>query len=424
MKTFVPEQRTGSTYFSALHDPKFRSVFLSIRFYLRRTPETAPVYALLSDLLTASSADYPSGAALSMRLDSLYAADFSGRVSSCGDRAALIFTASWLDDRLALEQEPVTAEMLALVTGCLLHPNAENGAFCDPEFRICKQNLLDDIDCEKNDKREYALQKAVELAYQGEPAAISVRGSRSDAEAITPAQAYQVWQEILRTAEIRIYCVTPQPDPTVAAHLQQAFGAFTPAAPQSFFAPSPCKAKPAVSAETMSAEQSKIVVMYKYDDLTHEEEYMLCSLLGGISDSMLFTNLREKQQLCYYILLQCAPYKHTIFIDCGTETDRLETVRQSIQEQITALQNGAFTDQMTESAVLRYERIAASAADSAAGTAGAQIARDHRQDHRTPAAFAAALRGLSRTQIAAAAQKLRLDSVFMLRADGEESAET
>ena len=40
--------------------------------------------------------------------------------------------------------ESVTDAMLSLVTGALLHPNAENGAFCDPEFRIAKQNLLDD----------------------------------------------------------------------------------------------------------------------------------------------------------------------------------------------------------------------------------------------------------------------------------------
>ena len=42
--------------YTALCSPKFRSCLLTFYFYVHRTPETAPVHALLTDLLTASSA--------------------------------------------------------------------------------------------------------------------------------------------------------------------------------------------------------------------------------------------------------------------------------------------------------------------------------------------------------------------------------
>ena len=145
----MPEHLIGNGIrYSEIHDPKFRSCLLTLQFYIPRDRMTAPVHALLPDLLTASSAAFPSVREMTLQLESLYAADFIAKTSLCGDAAVLEFTASWLDDAFALDGESVTAPMLELVTGALLHPNAENGAFCDPEFRICKQNLLDDIDCE------------------------------------------------------------------------------------------------------------------------------------------------------------------------------------------------------------------------------------------------------------------------------------
>lgn len=416
------EELPGGIRYTAMCDPKFRSIFLTVQMTLRRDAQTVPVYALLTDLLTESSQDHPSGAALSLRLGALYAADLFGRLDVIGDNAVLSFSASWLDDRYALEHEPVTAEMLDLVTGCLLRPNARDGAFCDPEFRICKQNLLDDIDCERNDKREYALQKASELAYCGEPAAYSLHGSKADAEAVTAAYAFEVWQKILKTADIAVYCVSPEPKPEIAAHLRQAFGALQRTPQKAVFpAPSPCKAEPAVRTDVMPAEQARLVAVYKYGELSYEALYMVCSLLGGISDSLLFTAIREEQQLCYYILLQSAAFKHAVYIDCGTDTDQLEQAQQGIAQQISRLCSGDFPDDLPEKAVLRYERLCASGTDSASGTASAQITRDRRQDHRSPAEFAAALRGLTKADIMLAAAALRLDTVYMLcAAEGED----
>ena len=120
----APDCGEGSTEnglrYTALCSPKFRSCLLTFYFYVHRTKETAPVHALLTDLLTASSAAYKDHAALSLRLESLYAADFSAKLSLCGDDAALVFTASWLDDRYALNGEAITGQVLGLILGCLL----------------------------------------------------------------------------------------------------------------------------------------------------------------------------------------------------------------------------------------------------------------------------------------------------------------
>lgn len=411
--------------YTALCSPKFRSCLLTFCFYVHRTEETAPVHALLTDLLTASSAAYPDHTALSLRLESLYAADFSAKLSLCGDDAALVFTASWLDDRYALNGEAVTEQVLELVLGCLLRPNAENGAFCDPAFRICKQNLLDDIDCLCNDKREYALQQAAEIAYQGTPAAISVHGSRAAAETVTPEQAYAVWQEILRTSFAEIVCVTPEPKPEIREKVLGALNGLSRDAEFfSFDAPGQRKAVPAVQTETMPLEQSKLVLVYRYDDIPREVLAVLCGVLGGIPESLLFLNLREKQGLCYYCALQSSQFKHTVTIDCGIEAEQAETVQKAVAEQLRTLQSGGFPDEMMRQAVLQYEYHAAAVQDAPDSTAAAAAAMYRRQDLRTPEMLAEAMRKVTREQIAAAAKQLTPDTVYLLRAEDGEEADT
>lgn len=419
----MPEMMLGNGIrYTEIHDPKFRSCLLNILFYVHRSRQTAPIHALLPDLLTTSSAAYPSAAAMTLQLESLYAAEFCGKLSLCGDDAALDLTASWLNDDLALGGEPVTDEMLSLVTDALLHPNAAEGVFRDPEFRICKQNLLDDIDCTRNDKRIYTLRRAAALAYQDEAAAIPPTGLRSDAEAVTPAETFRLWQDILRTAQIEIVCVLPQPKPQIAARLKECFAA-VPRMPETFcfHVPSPKKPQPAHEDELLPAGQTKLAVTYKYDSIPREILLMLCSILGWNSDALLFTELREKRGLCYYCCLTCSTGKQALIIDSGTDSACTEAVCTGIQAQIEALQNGAFSNAMMQKAVLRYACRSAAASDSPYDLAAEQINRLQHNDPRSAQELTAAMQAITREQIADAAKQLTLDSVFVLRAEREEA---
>lgn len=414
----MAEQQIGSGIrYTEIIDPKYRSCLLLMQFYTARTAETAPALALLTDLLTASSAEHPGISALSLRLDSLYAADLSAKLTLCGDGAMLSFTASWLDDRFALEHEDLTGEMLRLVIGCLLHPHAENGAFCEPEFRICRQNLLDDIDCERNDKRIYAMQRAASLTFAGEPAALPPYGSRAAAEALTPALVYRVWQQLLRDAPLDIVCILPSARPVREALTAAFSGLHRSPAAVPLFALSPKKPAAIREEEHMALNQSKLVIVYKFRDIPRDVIHMLNSLLGGINQSLLFLNVREKRSLCYYCLSSVSVLKGTLTIDCGVQTADLQEAEEAIREQITLLRRGDFPASMMQKAVLDYRRRAAITENSNAAAA-ARIADSHLfGDDRSPEEIAAALEQITAAQIQAAAEQLTPDTVYILRAE-------
>ena len=146
---------SDSITYTEIYDEKFKTCALYFRFFVKRTPQTAAVNALMIDLLTNCSADYPTLAALTLKKQSLYGASLHSIRGNTGDVQELTIAANWIDDRFALEGESVTDAMAALMLGCILRPNAQNNAFDAAAFRFCKQNLLDTIDCEINQKRSY-----------------------------------------------------------------------------------------------------------------------------------------------------------------------------------------------------------------------------------------------------------------------------
>lgn len=396
-------------------DSRFRGCLLTLHFALPREEKTAPVHALLTDLLTGSSADYPAPGALNEKLDSLYAADFPGSLTLCGDAADLYFSASWLDDAYALNGEPLTDEVLSLVTGCLFRPHLKDGAFDAERFRICRQNLLDDIDAAVNDKRAYALRRAAETAFAGEPAAIPPQGTRPFAESVTAADCAALWQEILRTAPVDLIAVLPQEKPLLMQRLTEAFsGIRREPRPVSFSAPSPPRVQTEYRTEEMDMIQSRIVMTYLYDRADRMAMTLLCRMLSGTGSSLLFANVREKEGLCYDCSASFSAAKHALVIECGVRPGMEQAAEAAIDAQIAAVRQGAFPAELPEECRLAEAFSAAAAQDSSGGIARAAAACHRAGLAYDPAEWLRQLNSVTPAQIAEAAGKLRLASVFRL----------
>ena len=413
---------SGIRYTEVL-DPKLHGCLVSLHFAVPRDAESAPVHALLTDLLTAASAAYPGLGALSARLDALYAADLSASLTLCGDCTDLHFSASWLDDALTPDGRPITAQVLALVLGCLLRPHAQNGAFNEALFAVCRQNLLDEIDGILGNKREYALQLAAETAFSGEPAAIPPQGDRGRVLCASPAACLTLWQEILHTAPIGIIAVLPRENPAVAETLRQGFaGISRRPRPVTWRAPSPCRAVPVRIDDEIPISQSKLVMIWKYRDIPRRTVDLLTKMLSGTGTALLFVNVREREGLCYDCSATHSPLKHALVIECGVHPGREEDAIAAIGAQLEALRTGAHPDSLQGEAVLGMEYAAACALDSASGIANRIAAAAYFGVSPDPAADSAELRRISRDDIMRAAGALIPDTVLVLHGCGEPNA--
>ena len=406
-----------------VHTDKFKSSYLSLTLMAPLDPETASANALVPHVLRRGTARHPDLESLSAALDELYGGAVEPLVRKKGETQCVGFAASFLDDAYALEGEPILEPAAALLGELLLEPYTRDGAFCPDYTAGERQNLVDRIRAQINDKRSYATQRLVQEMCRGEAFGVDKLGDEVHAAAITPQSLWQRYQELLSTAAVEVYyCGSADPD-----RVEGALRAALSALPVNENRADPdCEVRlhagpePRVVEEALDVTQGKLAMGFRTGGLTcWEEDYpalaMCSAVFGGTTLSKLFLNVREKLSLCYYASSTLEKMKGLLLVSSGIEFDKYETARDEILSQLEAVRRGDIADWELEGA--RRTLISGHLAtlddqgrqeEFWLGQAVAGL------DTEIPE-LAAQFETVTREQVAQAAQRLELDTIYFLK---------
>ncbi|MCM1528568.1 MAG: insulinase family protein [Alistipes sp.] len=401
--------------FSTIIDEKFNTCSVSVKLITELSPETAAAKYLAADILSISNSRIPTLAGMNERLSSLYGASVGSSCTSRGDLQLVTLSASWLNDRFAIDGEGITAEMLEIICDCLFSPNIVDGAFEEEAFNIAKNDLLDTIDGQINDKRSYAVSQLRRKAFEGEPAGYPETGTREDAENVTAVDAYRVYQELLKTAQVEIFYVANEENDSVAEMFREAFSKIE-RCPGSykFRTPSPVKAETAVVEEILDVRQSKFALAMKSSSDDIFALKLFAVILGGTPSSKLFMNVREKQSLCYYCACRYSETKNYILIDCGVELDKIQAAHEEILRQIDDMKQGNITDDEIGAAILSLENAYLAVGDTAFGSISWYFDAFCSGEIITPEEYFRRISGVTRERLMAAASSLTTDTIYKM----------
>lgn len=106
--------------------------------------------------------------------------------------------------------------------------------------------------------------------------------------------------------------------------------------------------------DTTSNGQTRIFIGY-YLDFEHNEKNALLmtifdELFGGYEHSKLFQNIREKQQLSYYVYSRYLEDNHLFFVNLETSKDLRDQAVKEVGIQLKNCQNGDISDEIFEQA--------------------------------------------------------------------------
>lgn len=404
---------------TVLTDPKFKTNGIVINLVCRHTKETAAANAAVAFMIEDTCKKYPTVTEFNRRLGMLYGASVHTGISRHTDSVQITAAASCIADKYALNGEDITRQTAELLTECLFEPVTElvNGEECFPEkqFQLKKQELIDDIDADINDKRGYALKNAGRIIYEGEPAGIALKGERSEAMALTAAEVYKAYKNILRTARIEIVCVGCEISPQCEKLITDRFSAMDRG---EIYEPvnstSPAKPEPVSKTDRLEVAQSKMVMAYKTTQTDYAVSKLFNALLGGTPFSMLFKNVREKLSLCYYCSASVSRKKGVIYIDSGVESANIESAKNEIMKQVEMAANGEFTDELLDKTKLLLTCALKSVFDSPKAAADWVSDGYLDEDIFTPEEAAERINAVTREQICAYGKSLKLDTVYVL----------
>ena len=402
-------------FFTAVKDSRFKTMKISANIVVPLSAETASANALLCGVLSRSTAAYPNFT----KLSSLYGAELNVNIRKAGDNQVLTISASGLDDRYTLDGDSVAKELSLLLCGVIFEPNLQNGAFVESEVEQERRQLLDVIDSEFNDKRIYANSQLIRCMCQNEIFGVDRYGTAEKIKEATPQSLYDTWQNLLNTAVFEvIYIGDSEPDKAVQV-FKSAFEKTERTPVKAVTEVVRTAGEPKRIVEEMNVAQSKLVMGFRAGVALPDKEVaasmLMCAILGGTAHSKLFCNVREKQSLCYYCASRYDKMKGLVFIDSGVEGENIEKAEKGILKEIEDMKNGEITDFEISATKMAVINAYQTSNDTVSGIEGWYSAQLFDESFKSIEEMSALINGVTKDEVIAAAQKLTLDTVYVLK---------
>lgn len=410
-------------------DKRFKTNQIQVLLHTELDELSRADYAVTEYILADCCKKFPTYSELSKHLANLYGASlWSKTVTTWYGKRCTSLVASVLDDRYALNGEKLEDEICSVLCECLLAPNAENGAFDAQITELQKKELIDNIDSVINEKSSYAAQRANIAAFRGEPFEFPITGSHEEAERVTPESAYRAYKRMLKTARIDILCAGASCFETAEKVFSERLADIERGKICKLsITPSRLKSMPEIFEDTIPMQQAILRMYFKspkiYDRFAN---FLFASILGGMTTSRFFQNIREKQSLCYYCSCSADRALRTLTVYAGIEPQNIDRTRSAILAEIDDICQNGVTEEEIRAAKLEARNTILSMNDNP----GAMITWYHNQilDDKilTPEECWAEIDSVTADRIQAAAREYTLDTLYTLCSldhNGEEDAQ-
>lgn len=402
-------------YFSSITDKRYKKNLISVAFSTQLSEDTATENVIVPVLLTKCNSKLPTYKAFNNKMSRLYASGIGGTAGRQYDLQTISFGAYYLDDIYALSGEKMTGIMTDILIDCLTSPVTENGVFSEKFVDLEKKTVIDNIETAINDKRSYAIERAMKTICKGEPASVCSYGTVEKAKLITPDSAYKAYRRMLETMPCEIICTGCSDFDGVAEKFAAAFEkAGRHDIENTTIALSPVKTQTEEVTERLTVNQSKLVLGFKSHSDDDAALVLLQKIFGGTTSSKLFRNVREKMSLCYYCSAARNDLKGIMLVNSGVENENIEKTKEAVIDQLEEIKNGNFTNEDINFAEMAIKNDFKSVADSAGNVSNWYFDCIRKNDIVTPEEKLGRYLGVSKERIIAAAKSMVLDSVYVL----------
>lgn len=400
-------------------DDRFKQEGLSLTLVRSMCRQEAALNALLPAVLLRGSRSAPDLRAITQRLDDLYGASVGSQLRRVGDYQTTGLSCSFMKERFALENDKVFDPMIDFLQELLFAPKLENGVFCADFVEGEKRNLLSAIASEKNDKRAYAHAQLFRKMCKGDSFGTPRLGYAEDVEAITPESLYSHYEKILRTSPIHLFYVGARDPKQIAERIGKMF-ADMPREPMALPAQTAfCDCGGSEETEELDVQQGKLCMGFVTPTTLRDKDFVATqifnTIFGGGMISKLFMKIREQMSLCYDISSTYHGSKGIVTVSAGIDNNKDAIVKEEIMRQLAACQNGDFTAEELRSAKQSLLSQLRSTHDTPGAIEGYYATSALSGLGLTPADYMRAVEEASAEDVAEAAKRIRLHTVYFLR---------
>ena len=183
--------------------------------------------------------------------------------------------------------------------------------------------------------------------------------------------------------------------------------------------------EPRIYTETLDVTQGRLVIGFRLGECMEDPDKaslsMFNTIFGAGVTSKLFTNVREKMQLCYYASSFADSHKGLLIASAGIDFDKYDLAKDEILHQLDEIRNGNITDDEMETARKGICSDLSSMQDSQGTMESYTIGNVLDGWNVTPEEYIELVKAVTKEDVIAIAQSTVCDMIYFLR--GEEKGE-
>ncbi len=418
----ITKKLANGVLLHTIADEKYKTEYLSVFASLPLSEESATYASLTARVLQRGSVNYPTMKALSRALDENYAATLGASAFKCGEKEVFSLNLVTVKERYALSGETVFKNCLEILEDMYKNPLLENGGFVSEYFEGERQNLIDAISAQINNKASYSRHRFLASMCEGEAFGVNGDGDIETAKKATSEALYAFYKNTVMNAPCDIFYVGEKSADEVASLIAPIFS------DRNAKAPDECdiiygKREVKRVCENMDIAQGHLWIGFRTGLTYNSPDYlagvMFNMVLGGDVTGKMFMNLREKMSLCYTCHSSLDSAKGLLMAYAGIDVANAEVAEKAFFEQLEKIQNGEITDEEISDAKKSYANRMREILDNPSILPMWYFIRLGAWDVRDPARDAEDIDKITREDIVRISRTVELDTVYLLAGKGD-----
>ncbi len=328
---------------------KFKTNVVGIKFRNNVSKETITKRSLLPGVLGIATKKYPSQKEISKKLDKLYGASLGFNPSKVGNNSIMNFAINFVNEKYATRTN-LTEDIFQFLNEVFFNPLVEDDGFSDRILKQEKRMLHEEIDSLHENKTKLALTRLIEHMCADEDYSIPSIGIKEDIDSITAKDLYEAYTEYMENDEIHIILCGDFDE----KHTLKLIGNYLPFKQGNVTYDALDYQRKDISTpveviEYEDLSQAKLNIGFRTEVRSNDEDYyamvMYNAILGAFPHSKLFTNVRERDSLAYYVTSRTDSYKGLLIIYAGIQNTDYEKAVSVINEQIEEMNKGNISNE-------------------------------------------------------------------------------
>lgn len=399
---------------------KFKTTRIQVNFANDLNKDTVTKRSLLPYLMHAISKKHDSREEMSKYLENMYAANFNVGVSRIGKTHFIAFELSIINDDFTFNNELLFNKSVDFLNEIIFNPSFTKDVFKE-ETRLLKEYYASIY----ANKMKYAIKQMRSIMFENELYKVDPLGNKEDLENIEFNELNSIYEDMINNDLVTISVIGDINFDEVEEVIKNTFK-FENRMYSPVLIDTETKVFDKVNTikKVIDVNQAKLVVGYRNGIHYLSEDYykalVFNVVFGASSESMLFKEIREDKGLVYFINSSYDPYKGVVFITAGIKATDYDEVLKTTNEIISNIIDMNYDDELISTAKSIINNRLIEGLDSNLGLLNRVFRNSLFGLEFDIEEIIKQINKISKEDLSAMAQILKLDTVYLLRGDKDE----